>query len=190
MPAAVLTVHQLRFQLAFGDSAHAKLASEGHQYLGALAVASAMLLATGVGVFLANLVRAWRSGRDDQHGRRRASFAKLWLLAAVMLLAIYCGQELLEGALASGHPGGIAGVFGEGGLWAIPLSLLLGGVVALALQVADAAIDLAAARRKRTASRPRVCHASRPKHVVLALREPLADAAAGRAPPALAFPIS
>ena len=55
MPAAVLTVHQLRFQLAFGDRTEGKLASEGHQYLGALAPLAAMLLAIGVGLFLARV---------------------------------------------------------------------------------------------------------------------------------------
>ena len=135
MPAAVLSVHQLRFQLAFGDRADGKLAAEGHQYLGALAPVVAMVLAIGVGLFLATLARVWRRGIDEGESRRPASaFPKLWLLAAASLLAIYCGQELLEGFLVSGHPGGIAGVFGDGGLWAIPLSAALGALVALGLR--------------------------------------------------------
>jgi hypothetical protein len=185
MPAAVLTVHQLRFQLAFGERSGSKLASEGHQYLGALAPLAAMLLAIGAGLFLATLSSAWRRGVDDDKGRGEvAALPKLWLLAAASLLAIYCGQELLEGLLVSGHPGGLAGVFGEGGLWAIPLSGLLGAVVALGLRVADVAVRWAARRRPRlTSPRTPVRRTPRPGEVLLALREPLADAAAGRAPP-------
>lgn len=187
MPAAVLTVHQLRFQLAFGEGADGKLASEGHQYLSALAPVAAMLLAIGAGLFLAALSRAWRRGMDENEGRGPVSpFPKIWLLAAVSLLAIYCGQELLEGFLVSGHPGGIAGVFGEGGLWAVPLSVALGAVVALGLRVADVAVRWAGGRRARPVARRAPLRLSaRPGAVFLALREPLADAAAGRAPPQL-----
>ena len=188
MPAAVLTVHQLRFQLAFGDRAEGRLASEGHQYLGALAPLATMLLAIGVGLFLARVARAWRRGSEGSEGAAPASaFPRLWLLAAALLLAIYCGQELLEGFLASGHPQGIAGVFGQGGLWAIPLSALLGVVVALGLRAADAAVRWAAARRARPRlRRARVRRYRRPLDVLLALREPLAGSAAGRAPPPVA----
>jgi hypothetical protein len=185
MPAAVLTVHQLRFQLAFGGQADSRLASEGHRYLGLLAPLAAMLLAIGVGLFLATLSRAWRRGMSDgERGAPVSSFRKIWLLAAASLLAIYCGQELLEGFLAGGHPGGIAGVFGEGGLWAIPLSGLLGAAVAFGLRLADVAVRWAAGRRDRSAPRRAPLRPSaRPCAVFLALREPLADAAAGRAPP-------
>jgi hypothetical protein len=188
MPAAVLTVHQLRFQLAFGGRAESRLASEGHQYLGALAPIAAMILAIGVGLFLATVSRAWRRGMDqEEEGRRPAStFARTWLLAAVALLAIYCGQELLEGFLASGHPGGIAGVFGEGGLWAVPLSAALGAVVALGLRIADVAVRWAAGRSARSQVPRSPIRLFLPAAgVFLALREPLADAAAGRAPPSL-----
>jgi hypothetical protein len=187
MPAAVLTVHQLRFQLAFGGRAESRLASEGHQYLGALAPIAAMILAIGVGLFLATVSRARRREMDEDEGRRPPStFARTWLLAAVALLAIYCGQELLEGFLASGHPGGIAGVFGEGGLWAVPLSVALGAVVALGLRVADLAVRWAAGRPARShVPRSPIRLFLPAAGVFLALREPLADAAAGRAPPSL-----
>ncbi len=185
MPAAVLTVHQLRYQLAFGSHADGKLASQGHQYLGALAPAVAMLLAIGVGLLLASVASAWRRGAGEGEARTPAfAFPRIWLFAAVSLLAIYCGQELLEGFLASGHPEGLAGVFGAGGLWAIPLSILLGGVVALGLRAADAAVRWAAGRRVRPrVPRAPARHRPRLPLVSLALRQPLADAAAGRAPP-------
>jgi hypothetical protein len=188
MPAAVLTVHQLRFQLAFGERADSKLASEGHQYLGAfLAPLAAMALAVGVGLFLATLARARRRGADENQAGPASSFPRIWLLAAVSLLAIYCAQELLEGLLASGHPGGLAGVFGEGGLWAIPLSVLLGAVVALGLRIAEVAICWAEGCRARPPSHPAPPRRlRRPGEIFLAPRGPLADSAAGRAPPALA----
>jgi hypothetical protein len=61
---------------------------------------------------------------------------RLWPVAAAGLIAMYAGQELLEGALSSGHPDGVAGVFGAGGWVALPLAVVLGGVVALAVGVA------------------------------------------------------
>jgi hypothetical protein len=190
MPAAVLTVHQLRFQIAFGSRTDAKLVAEGHQYLGALAPLAAMLVAIAVGLFLASLARAWRGGSGGERQGRAPGFLAVWSLAAVSLLAIYCAQELLEGLLASGHPGGLVGVFGDGGLWAVPLSVLLGGVVALGLRVADVAIRWIARRHVRSvvgAWRPGAIRL--PTAVFLILRGPLAGAAAGRAPPLAAATI-
>jgi hypothetical protein len=180
MPAAVLTVHQLRFQLAFGDRAGQRLAAEGHQYLTALAPLAAMLVAIGAGLFLAALARA---GRGVGEGRRAPAFAIVWLAAAVTLLVIYSAQELAEGMLASGHPGGIAGVFGHGGLWAVPLSLLFGGLVALVLRVGSATIEWVAGRSAKPTPPARPRRAARPALVLLAAPEPLAALAAGRAPP-------
>jgi hypothetical protein len=187
MPAAILTVHQLRFQLAFGAHANQKLATEGHEYLGVLAPAAAMLLAVAVGLFLAKLARAWVDGGErKQPLQQDFSLPKLWAVAAFALLAIYCGQEFFEGLVASGHPGGLAGIFGDGGLWAIPLSVLFAGLVALSLRVADAAVEWASTRKagssNRSHSRPTW---QRPSGFIALRRPPLADAAAGRAPPLL-----
>jgi hypothetical protein len=192
MPAAVLTVHQLRYQLAFGSRTDEKLASEGHQYLGALAPLVAMLLAISVGLFLASLARAWRVGDvDGSAPDTRKSLLKIWLLAAVSLLLIYCGQEFLEGVFATGHPGGLTGIFGQGGLWAIPLSALLGGLVAAVLGVADAAVHWVACRRRRDPRRPlRGPSFQRPSDFIAPLRGPLANAAAGRAPPGRLSPVT
>jgi hypothetical protein len=186
MPAAVLTVHQLRYQLAFGSRTDAKLASQGHQYLGAVAPVAAMLLAIVVGLFLADVAQAWREGgKDETVPDTRGSPAKIWLLAALSLLLIYCGQELFEGLFAAGHPGGPAGIFGQGGFWAVPLSIVLGGLVALALRVADAAIRWVAShgRRDRT-PRARAGNPRRPGGFIAPPRGPLASAAPGRGPPA------
>jgi hypothetical protein len=110
----------------------------------------------------------------------------VWLTVALALLAIFAGQELLEGSFASGHLGGLAAVVGDGGWWAAPVALLVGGLLALALRGADAleqALDatrIALRVRARgdggLAARPRVAPA-------LARLAPLARSAAGRAPP-------
>jgi hypothetical protein len=188
MPAAALTVHQLRYQLAFGSRTDEKLATQGHQYLGAVAPLAAMLLAIAVGLFLANLARAWRDGSKDAAPDSGGSLPKIWLLAALSLLLIYCGQEFFEGLFAVGHPAGLTGIFGQGGLWAVPLSILLGGLVATALRVGDAAIRWAGARRRPDRPpRARARNPRRPSTFIAAPRGPLATAAAGRAPPAAIF---
>src|SRR6185437_1979020 len=99
-------------------------------------------------------------------------------------LALYSCQELLEGMLSTGHPGGFEGVFGDGGWWAVPLALACGTVVAAALRGARAAIRWAATRHHRPrSSYGRPAPAPRPSRLALPRPVPLAGAAAGRAPP-------
>ena len=196
MPAAVLTVHQARFMLAFGGSSGEELEKEGHQYLSALAAPIAMSLAIVVGLFFARLASAWRDGAGEGDARRRAvsdpasrhGFLHLALLIAASLLVLYSCQELLEGMLSNGHPEGFDGVFGDGGWWAVPLSLLFGLAIAAALRGARAAIRWVVSRRRR----PRISHerpaaAPRPRRLALPRLVPLAGAAAGRAPPLVAM---
>ena len=186
MPAAVLTVHQLRYQLAYGDHSDSQLAAQGHAYLGAVTPLAAMLVAIAAGVFIAALARARREGEAGERGR---PFLLVWLLAAGALLGIYALQELAEGMFVAGHPAGWHGVFGDGGLWALPLAVALGAVVALALRVAAVARRWAAGLGRDeaapTTQRPR--RALRPAPVFMPALAPLALAAAGRAPP-LAVP--
>jgi hypothetical protein len=182
MPAAVLTVHQLRFLLAFGGGSGAELEKEGHQYLSALAAPIAMSVAIVVGLFFARLATAWREGVEEV-GAPRRSVLRLALLIGVALLALYSCQELLEGMLSSGHPEGFNGVFGDGGWWAVPLSLACGFVIAAALRGARAAIRWAATRhRDATISHGRPTPSPRPRRLALPRPVPLAGAAAGRAP--------
>jgi hypothetical protein len=184
MPAAVLAVHQLRYLLAFGGDTESKLAAEGHAYLTSLAPLAAVLVAIGAGVFLAGLARARREGEAGE--RPGHSFAFVWIAAAAALLGIYAAQELCEGMLSSGHPGGLLGVFGEGGLWAVPLALAFGALVAGALRFAAVARRWAAALGREEAppraARPR--RTRRPADVFRPALPPLALLAAGRAPPA------
>jgi len=192
MPAAVLTVHQARFMLAFGGSSGEELEKEGHQYLSALAAPIAMSVAIVVGLFFARLASAWRDGAGEGDARDGAAsdpaswrgFLRLALLIAASLLALYSCQELLEGMLSNGHPEGFNGVFGDGGWWAVPLSLVCGLAIAAALRGARAAIRWVASRRRRpTTSHERPAAAPRPRRLALPRLVPLAGAAAGRAPP-------
>ncbi len=162
LPAGMLAVHQLRYQLAYGDGAAHALARQGHAYLaGALPFALAPA-ALGLSLLLARLTRAWQ-GRVDER-RPAAGLLRTTLFAATALLALYVVQESLEGLLAAGHPAGLAGVFGAGGWIAVPLAALIAGAIALALRCADAIVARLAAQRpaprragraRRPASPPR-----------------------------------
>ena len=182
-PLAALAVHQLRYLLAFHGAAGRELAEQGHSYLHSLTPWIVLACAAAFGGFLARLARAYRSGRDRPSAP--ACGVRLWLTASLGLLAIYAGQEFLEGLLASGHPHGLAAIFGDGGLWAIPAALLVGALLALTVRGAAALVALAA--RSHTAARPRLDLSSRAPRPRLAARRPpapLASAAAGRAPTA------
>ncbi len=183
LPAAVLSVHQLRFLLAFGGGANAELARSGHAYLGLLAPAVAMATAIAVGLFVARLAAAWQAGDAPRAAPAPAPFVRLWLTIAALLVAIYAGQEMLEGALAPAHDAGLAGAFGSGGLLALPAALLVAALVAALLRGADLALAWAARRLRgaRSPLPPRPYLVAAPP---LARPSPLASAAAGRAPPA------
>jgi hypothetical protein len=177
-PAAAFAVHQLRYQLAYGSRAGAALSASGHGYLTSLAPWIALLLALAAGSFLARVARA-AAGRP--HLRPNRAFAGLWALSSAGLLAAYSIQETLEGLFAAGHPGGLEGVFGHGGWWAVPLAVLAGLVVALLLRLAAAVVATVA----RTVSLPRFApfSLSRPLAAALSRRAALAGNSSGRAPP-------
>lgn len=168
LPAAALLVHQLRYSLTYGAQASNALADTGHAYLGVAVPWIVMLTAAGVAIFaVRRRVAAQRS------------LAERWAGATVTLLTLYVLQETLEGFFATGHPGGIAGVFGNGGWWAIPLAIVVGLALALVLRVADALA--------RTTAAPPVPRGASlllfPDAVGRLRARPLATAAAGRAPP-------
>ena len=121
MPAGAFAVHQLRYWLAYGNRAGFELAAQGHSYLHSVVPWIVLLIALAVGTFLLALGRALGGGGSLP--RYTLSFAALWLLCAACLVAMYTTQEFLEGLFATGHPGGLAGMFGYGGLWSIPAAL-------------------------------------------------------------------
>jgi hypothetical protein len=190
-----LVVHELRYLLApVGASGHG-----GHAYLPLLHLLIALALA-GACVQLAVVVARARSrlavgdhfGRPDRHNWRRTAnqgsgrgFLATWGLAATAVLAVFTGQELIEGALASARTPGLAAVFADGG-WIVPLLALGAGlVVAACLRGADAVISAAARRAGAIAdSSIRPPLSSRGAPAASWRRVPaLADHLAGRAPP-------
>jgi len=183
VPAAAFVVHQLRFALAFGGLSGAQLARTGHSYLHSVAQWLVLALAIGVGGFLWSLGRALAGQRSLR--RYTLSLAALWLICSLSLVAIYAGQELVEGLLAAGHPTGLAGIFGFGGWWAIPSAAAVGLVLAAALHGARWALDEAARLVARRVPAPRRASARlpRPGRQALPRPTPLAGGWSGRGPP-------
>lgn len=129
-------VHQLRYLLAYRSGAADALATQGHAYLAQIVCPLiGSLLAAAMGQLL------WSLAQPVPESRRRTRGLGLVIPAAVALLGVYTVQELLEGALAAGHPVGLYGVLGSGGWLALPLSLATGFVVALALVHVEAVAD-------------------------------------------------
>lgn len=175
--AGALVVHQLRYTLAFGSASDATLGATGHGYLTVAGPLVGLLMTFAV----AHLV--WRIAGGAR--RQRASRPMLAGAFAVALLALYTGQELAEGALSAGHADVIAGVLGSGGWIAIPLAIVVGAVLSLAVRLVDAVAGAVGERGSR---------APRPASAVVTWRltfpcirsprsSPLARHLAGRAPP-------
>jgi hypothetical protein len=187
MPLAAWSVHELRYLLAFGGGTGRALSQQGHSYLALAMPVTLVLAALALGGFLLRCARAWGdgvSGRSPGYRTRR-----LWAISVAGLLAIYTSQELLEGLLATGHPLGLAGVFGHGGWWAGPAALIVGAAVALLLRGASAMETLLSRRTSRVARSARPAALRLPVSPTLVLQAPLARRGAGRAPPFVAIAV-
>ena len=173
-----LAVHELRYAFAYGQEAESALAHHGHGYLANVTAVVGVLIALVLG-------RALAAVANGQAQAPRVGLRKLWLVSSAALLAVYCGQELLEGVFASGHPGGATGVVQHGGILAVPISLAVGGAIALIVRVARAIQGVqngvAVQFVVLLASAGTVWHRARIARPVGRL---LADHLAGRAPPA------
>jgi hypothetical protein len=180
LPTAAFVVHQLRYSLAYGSRANAELAAQGHSYLNSLVPWFVLALGLGFTLFVRRVVQALRTGQTGRlaRGSRLAVWAATW----VGLIGIYVVQESLEELLAAGHPGGVGGVLGHGGWWAVPVAAVVALGVVLLLGVACTVLRAAA----RLAPRPLWAHPESlrlPAGIITAVSSPLASAAAGRAPP-------
>ncbi len=146
LPLAALGVHQLRYRLAFGHQSDHELTAQGHAYLASLTPLLAFISALLAAELLLRFVLAFR-GRGSVSSQTR--FVGLAIATAVTLVAVYAVQETLEGLLETGHPDGLAGVFGEGGWWAVSLAITFGAAIASLLRGADAAVAAIASIRRR-----------------------------------------
>ena len=182
MPAGAFAVHQLRYWLAFGGRTGLLLQQQGHAYLHSVVPWIVLLAAIAVGVFLQALGRAF--GGQCSLPRQTVSFGALWLICAASLVAIYIAQEFLEGLFVTGHPAGLAGIFGYGGWWSIPAAAAVGLVLAVSFHGARRVLHAVADRRARPAIRVRgPARARAPRHVPAPALAPLADGWSGRGPP-------
>lgn len=173
---AAFAVHQLRYLLASGRSEDG-LGRLGHAYLGHL---PPLLIGLGLAAVVAGL--AGRATAEPRPPRRAAAGA---LLFALGIVAVFCAQELIEGALVAGHAGGLAAIFSSGGWAALPLAALFGLLAALV----DRGIEGVEARLGTpSASLAAVVPAIRTRAVEAFLGRrlsPLALGLARRPPPAL-----
>lgn len=179
LAAGVLAVHELRYALAAGSDSDDAVRSLGHGYLAVAAPLVGLLTAFAIAHVVCRIATGARG-----HGASRPMLAGAF---AASLLALYTGQELLEGVLASGHADAIAGVFGSGGWIAVPAAMVVGGLLSLAVRLVDAVSGAVSVHGSVT---PRAAPASTTwRRVVTCTRtrrsSPLARHLAGRAPPSV-----
>jgi hypothetical protein len=177
---ASLLLHELRYVLGYGSHAGEALAAQGHGYLPFAGVAAVVLLAAAGAQLLRLLGRAWRTGAGSG---APMPFGLAWLAATLTLAGVYTGQELLEGALAAGHPGGLDAVTAHGGLVAYPLAFAFGALVALGLRGAHAVVAAVARLGRRFQPRVRIPHTRRAATAVRVPRGAFASGSAVRGPP-------
>jgi hypothetical protein len=176
---AAFGVHQLRYLLAYGSSAHEELARQGHAYL---SLALPVLVGFAVAALAAGLLRAATGARA------RSAIAKLSMRSAfyaVSIFLVFSTQESAEGLLSGGHASGLGAVFAAGGWLALPLAALLGCLCAV-LDGGLARLESIVARRRAPVARRRpplrqAPFASPP--LVLRASLPLAFGIARRPPP-------
>jgi hypothetical protein len=140
-----LTVHELRYVLAYREQAGAALHAQGHAYLAFVTPLCVALVAVAAAHFL------WRVASNAEQPGRLPGRAVTWAAVATCLVGCYVLQESLEGLLASGHPGGLVGIFGHGGWLAVPLAMAVAAVIVLVLGGAADVLSLTRRARVRLA---------------------------------------
>ncbi len=179
LAVASLAVHHLRYLIAFGEGSGEQLAGRGHAYL---LVVAPLAVAVFAAVVAQLLLRTIAAAPRERELSRPLGLVGSTLACAGAVLAIYVGQETLEGLLAPGHAGGWAGVFADGGWIAVPLAAATGLPVALAFRAGDGALSsriaLALPAARRAADRQLT-----PRPPFVRQPDPLAAGLAGRAPP-------
>jgi hypothetical protein len=186
LPLGTLAVHQLRYLLAYGPHAGRELVSHGDSYIHSVLPACLGLLLLPAGALIGHLAQAWRRGQARDQG---LSPRQLWTVVTALLIVCFCAQEILEMLLETGHPAGLAGIFGSGGWWALPASAGIGALVTLLVAGARAVVGAVARLRPRAllAGRAPMATPPRASGPPALRRAPLAACCAGRAPPAQAI---
>ena len=110
LAVGAFALHQLRYLLAFGGES----AAEGHRYMADLLPPLSVLVLAAI---LATLLRGTEGASPAP-----APLARRIAIFAGALLAIYFGQELLEGLMAAGHSANLAALLADGGWVALPLA--------------------------------------------------------------------
>jgi hypothetical protein len=185
LPPAAFAVHQLRYWLAYGSHAGVELQRTGHSYLQSVVPWLVLLLALAIGALLRALGRAFAGHTSP--AQFTLSLTAMWLVCSAALVAVFACQEFLEGLFATGHPSGLAGIFGYGGWWSIPAALCIGLVLGSVLHGARWLVREAAgrrARRYRTVTVPAL-HPARPRDAVVVRPAPLVRGWSVRGPPTL-----
>jgi hypothetical protein len=182
MGVAALAIHGIRSEARLGGHAHQEIAQYAHGYLGTATLVVGVLAALAAAHFLARLVVPRRAAHGA--GYVPPGALPLWRVAAIALLCISLGQELVESVVATGDPATLGDVVGHGGWTTVPVAIVFGGAVALAVHGSDTAIAFAA----RASRAPVRGVGSTEHHGALPNAHPrrsapLADLAAGRAPP-------
>ncbi len=125
LAVGAFALHQLRYLIAFGGPS----AAEGHRYMGDLLPPLAVLILAAI---LATVLRG-----TEGASTARAPLARRVSVFAGALLAIYAGQELLEGLMTAGHPVGPTALLVDGGWIAPPLALAIGALAALLVRLLE-----------------------------------------------------
>jgi hypothetical protein len=166
-------LHQLRYLIAFGGSS----GTEGHRYMSDLLAPIAVLV---LAAFLATLIRGTEGATPE-----RTPLVRRVAVFAAALLAIFVGQETLEGLIA-GHSAGVATVLSNGGWVALPLALAIGALAALLTRVLEGVervIAVIHTERPPRSRAPAISGRALPARAINLLFAPLAFGLARRPPP-------
>jgi len=172
VPLLAVGVDLARATVACGPRAESCLEAAGHGWLGPAGSVLLVLYAAGLACAVAALARGGSAGA------RTPGFLRLWLVGSAGVAAVCGGQALLAGALADG------GALGGGWLQLLAFCVAAGALLALALRIAPAAIELV---RSFDAPRVALAAASERRIAVFAARRPALRfvlAARERGPPA------
>jgi hypothetical protein len=169
-------LHQLRYLIA-GLISSPEGAQAGHRYMADLLPPIAVLVLAAA---VATLIRGTEGASPS-----RAPLGRRIVVFAAALLAIYVGQEFLEGLIGAGHPAGPAELLASGGWLALPLALAVGALSALLASVLERVEQaIAVVHAKRVLSRPPAVRGrALPARGLRLSSSPLAFGLARRPPP-------